>query len=129
LLIAKGAEINAQTDEGTALMMAVLRGDPQLVKLLLDHGADLNAKHRTGSTALIMSAGPSFVEMNAKPQDPPSAPSSQVMSLLLAKGADPNDAGSYGRTALMAANSVTKVKLLLARGAQVNAKDEQGELR
>jgi len=126
LLIAKGAEINAQTDEGTALMMAVLRGDPQLVKLLLDHGADLNAKHRTGSTALIMSAGPSFVEMNAKPQDPPPAPSSQVMSLLLAKGADPNDAGSYGRTALMAANSVTKVKLLLARGAQVNAKDEQG---
>ena len=126
LLIAKGAEINAQTDEGTALMMAVLRGNPQLVKLLLDHGADLNAKHRTGSTALIMSAGPSFVEMNAKPQDPPPAPSSEVMSLLLAKGADPNDAGSYGRTALMAANSVTKVKLLLARGAQVNAKDEQG---
>ncbi|HEX3186839.1 MAG TPA: ankyrin repeat domain-containing protein [Pyrinomonadaceae bacterium] len=126
LLIAKGAEINAQTDEGTALMMAVLRGDPQLVKLLLDHGADLNAKHRAGSTALIMSAGPSFIEMNTKPQDPPAAPSSQVMSLLLAKGADPNDAGSYGRTALMAANSVTKVKLLLARGAQVNAKDEQG---
>jgi uncharacterized protein len=126
LLIAKGAEVNAQTDEGTALMMAVQRGNPLLVKLLLDNGADLNAKHRTGSTALIMSAGPSFVEMNVKPQDPPPVSSSEVMSLLLAKGADPNQPGSYGRTALMSANSTTKVKLLLARGAQVNAKDEQG---
>src|SRR5690349_3126146 len=109
LLIAKGAEVNAQTDEGTPLMMAVLRGDPKLVKLMLDNGADLKAKHRTGSTPLIMSAGPSFLEMNAKPQDPPPVSSSEVMSLLLAKGADPNDVGSYGRTALMAANSVTKI--------------------
>lgn len=126
LLIAKGAEVNAQTDEGTALMMAVWRGDPRVVKLLLDHGADLKAKHRTGNTALIMSADRSILELNAKPQDPPPVSSSEVMSLLLAKGADPNEVGAYGRTALMAANSVTKVKLLLARGAQVNAKDEEG---
>ena len=125
-LLAKGAEVNAQTDEGTALMMAVWRGNPQAVKLLLDNGADLNAKHRTGNTALIMSADRSFLEMNAKPQDPPPVPSSEVMSLLLAKGADPNGVGPYGRTALMSASSVTKVKLLLARGAQVNAKDEEG---
>ena len=126
LLIAKGAEVNARTDEGTALMMAVWRGNPQVVKLLLDNGADLNAKHRTGNTVLMMSADRSTLELNAKPQDPPPVPSSEVMSLLLAKGADPNDVGSYGRTALMAASSVAKVKLLLARGAQVNAKDEEG---
>ena len=126
-LIAKGAEINAQTEEGTALMMAVRRGNPQIVKLLLDHGADVNAKHRSGNTPLMMSADQSFVEMNAKPGGPPPASSSEIMSLLLAKGADPNGLGQYGRSALMQVSSLTKVKLLLARGAQVNAKDEEGE--
>lgn len=125
-LLAKGAEVNAQTDEGTALMKAVRRGNPEMVKLLLDAGADVNARHRMGNTPIVMSADRSFVEMNAKPGDPPPVPSSEVMSLLLAKGADPNGVGQYGRTALMEASSVAKVKLLLARGAQVNAKDETG---
>ncbi|HZI59777.1 MAG TPA: ankyrin repeat domain-containing protein [Pyrinomonadaceae bacterium] len=126
-LLAKGAEVNAQTDEGTALMNAVNRGNPEMVKLLLDHGADLNAKHRLGNTPLIMSADRSFVEMNAKAGGPPPVASSEIMRLLLAKGANPNEIGQYGRTALMEASSTTKVTLLLARGAQLNTKDEQGE--
>ena len=125
-LLAKGAEVNAQTDEGTALMKAVRRGNPEMVKLLLDHGADLNAKHRSGNTPLIMSADPSFVEMNANSGGPPPVASSEVMGLLLARGANPNDVGQFGRTALMQASSATKVRLLLARGAQVNAKDDEG---
>lgn len=126
-LLAKGAEVNATADDGTALMRAVHRGNPKMVKLLLDHGADVSAKHRSGNTALIMSAGPNIPELNAKPGNPPPVPSSEIMSLLLAKGADPNGAGQNGRTALMEASSVTKVGLLLARGARVNAKDEEGE--
>jgi uncharacterized protein len=126
LLIARGAEVNAQTDEGTALMMAVWRGNPQLVKLLLDAGADVNARNRLGNTPLVMSAARCYAEMNAKPGDPLPLSAAEVMSLLLAKGADPNDVGQYGRTALMEASSVAKIKLLLARGAQVNAKDEAG---
>lgn len=126
-LLAKGAEVNAQTDEGTALMNAVNRGNPEMVKLLLDHGADLNAKHRLGNTPLIMSADRSFVEMNAKAGGPPPVASSEIMRLLLANGANPNEIGQYGRTALMEASSTTKVTLLLARGAQLNTKDEQGE--
>ena len=125
-LLANGAEVNAETDEGTALMKAVRRGNPAMVKLMLDAGADVHAKHRLGNTPLVMSADRSFAEMNAKPGGPPPVSSSEVMSLLLAKGADPNGVGQYGRTALMAASTVTKVKLLLARGAQVNAKDESG---
>jgi uncharacterized protein len=126
LLLAKGAEVNAQTDEGTALMNAVNRGNPEMVKLLLDHGANLNAKHRSGNTLLIMSADRSFVEMNAKAGGPPPVDSSEIMRLLLAKGANPNEVGPYGRTALMEAGSATKVALLLARGAQLNTKDEEG---
>lgn len=126
LLLARGEDVNTETDEGTALMMAVQRGNPQMVQLLLHDGARVNVKHRSGNTALIMSADLSFAEMNAKAGDPPPV-SSEVMSLLLAQGADANAVGQYGRTALMEASSVAKVKLLLARGAQVNVKDEEGE--
>lgn len=125
-LLAKGAEVNAQTDDGTALMKAVRRGNPKMVKLLLDAGADVNAKHRTGNSPLIMSADRSFLEVNAKPQNPAPPASSEIMSLLLARGADPNGVGQFGRTPLMEANSVAKVRLLLARGARLNAKDEAG---
>ena len=125
-LLAHGADVNAPTDNGTALMKAVRRGNPEMVKLLLDAGADVNAKHRSGNTPIVMSADRSFAEMNAKPGDTPAIPSSEIMSLLLARGADPNSIGQYGRTALMEASSVAKIKLLLARGAQVNAKDETG---
>src|SRR5688500_10577644 len=126
LLLANGAEVNAQTEDGTALMKAVRRGNPEMVKLLIEHGADLNAKHRSGNTPLIMSADPSFVEMNAKAGGPQPVQASEIMRLLLAKGANPNDVGQYGRTALMQASSAAKVQLLLSRGAQVNAKDDEG---
>lgn len=116
LLLARGEDVNTQTDEGTALMMAVRRGNPQMVQLLLDNGARVDVKHRSGNTPLIMSADLSFVEMNAKAGDAPPVSSADVMSLLLASGADANAVGQYGRTALMEASSVAKVKLLLARG-------------
>ena len=127
LLLAKGAEINAQTDEGTALMMAVRGGHLEIVKLLLDGGAQIDAKHRLGDSPLIMSAGRSLPEMNPPHGQPLPPPASEIMSVLLAKGADANFAGQWGHTALMEANTAAKVKLLVARGAQLNTKDEQGE--
>ena len=125
LLLAKGAEVNAKSDDGTALMIAVSGGHAEVVKLLLDAGAEVNQKHRTGRTALMMSATRSVRELNPQRGAPP--PSSEIMSLLLAKGADANIATEYGKTALMEANSAAKVKLLVTHGAQVNAKDEDGE--
>ena len=127
LLLARGADVSAQTDEGTALMMAVRGGHTNVVKLLLDARAEVNAKHRLGDSPLIMSAGPSIPEMNPKPGQPPPAPASEIMSLLLARGADTNFAGQWAKTALMQANSPAKIKLLVAHGAQVNARDEKGE--
>ncbi|HEX3249143.1 MAG TPA: ankyrin repeat domain-containing protein [Pyrinomonadaceae bacterium] len=126
-LLAKGADVNAQTDEGTALMMAVRAGRADLVKLLLDAGAELNTKHRIGDSALIMSASRSLPEMNPPHGQPLPVPSAEIMSLLLAKGADPNLGGQWGHTALMEANTAAKVKLLVAAGGQVNTIDEAGE--
>ena len=126
-LLDKGAEVNAQTDDGTALMMAVRRGHTEIVKLLLAAGAQVDAKHRLGDSALIMSARRSIPEMNPPHGQPLPPPASEIMSLLLASHADPNFIGHWGQTALMDANTAAKVKLLVTHGAQVNVKDEMGK--
>lgn len=126
LLLAKGAEVNAQTDEGTALMMAVRAGNVEMVKLLLAAGADVNAKHRIGDSALIMSATRSIPEMNPPSGQPLPPPASEIMGLLLANGADANFIGQWGHTALMEANTVAKVKLLIDHGARIDVADEEG---
>ena len=126
LLLAKGAEVNAQTDEGTALMMAVRAGNVEMVKLLLAAKADVNAKHRIGDSALIMSATRSIPEMNPPSGQPLPPPASEIMGLLLANGADANFIGQWGHTALMEANTVAKVKLLIDHGARVDVADEEG---
>src|SRR5215213_5892501 len=126
LLLARGAEVNAQTDEGTALISAANGGHVEIVKLLLDAGANVNAKHRLGYTALFSSAGRSIPEMNPEPGKPLSVPASEIMTLLLVRGADPNVIGQWGQTALMTANTPAKIKLLITHGAQLNARDEEG---
>jgi len=53
LLIGRGAEVNAETENGTTvLMMAARGGHLQMLLLLLEHGADPNRKSRDGVTAL-----------------------------------------------------------------------------
>lgn len=126
-LLDKGAAVNAQTDDGTALMFAVRRGQTQIVKLLLARGAQVDAKHRLGDSALIMSARRSIPEMNPQSGQPLLRPASEIMSLLLASGSDPNLIGHFGQTALMDANTAAKVKLLVTHGAQVNVRDEMGK--
>lgn len=126
LLLTKGADVNARSDDGTALMMAVRWGHAEIVKLLLDAGAQVDARHRLGYSALMRSASRSIPEMNPPRGQPLPPPAAEIMSLLLAKGADVNFLGRDGETALMEANSAEKVGLLVARGAQVNTRDKEG---
>jgi cytohesin len=54
ILLKSGANVNAKTssDGETPLHKAISRGDIEIVKLLLNYGADVNAKSKYGVTAL-----------------------------------------------------------------------------
>jgi len=92
----------------TPLMEAALYGSADDMRLLLDRGADVNARSDGGSTALIWATH-----------------DLEKTRLLLDRGADVNAASDNGRTPLMAAagraGAAPIVKLLLERGANPSA--------
>jgi ankyrin repeat protein len=97
----------------TALHYAALYGSPEAVRILLNAGADPNAKNDQGVTPLVYAAY-----------------NLEKTRMLVEKGADVNAAGSAGITPLMIAasvhNNAETVRYLLAKGAQVKAIDSTG---
>lgn len=111
---AKGVPVDTRDSRGsTLLMQAAAFGSPEAVKLLLEKGADPNAKNDLEATALILGAG-----------------NPEKARMLVEKGANVNAASKLGRTPLMIAAScagcTSTVKLLLDKGADPNAKDKEG---
>jgi ankyrin repeat protein len=97
LLLNKGANPNAQNDDGgTALMYAT--DNEEKTKLLLDQGADPNLRSGEGRTALLVAVG--------------RAGSYPVVKLLLDKGADARIGLPDGRGGLSAAAGSRDAKVL-----------------
>jgi ankyrin repeat protein len=96
------------TGGATPLMYAVLYGDADAVRRLLEAGADVNARNEAGATALMWAV-----------DDP------EKTRLLLKAGADPNARSDDGRTPLLSATGRPGcgdvVKLLLDHGAKASA--------
>jgi len=94
----------------TPLMYAAAVGSVEAMRVLLDAGADVNARNDVNSTALMWSA----TEL-------------PKVRLLLDRGADLNAVSDKGRSALMVAamtdGSAEIVRLLIARGADVKIAD------
>jgi ankyrin repeat protein len=116
--LGSGWDVNAQGEKygRTALHLAAMNGHLEIVKLLLEHGADVNAKTKEGYgyTALHSAASNGHLE---------------IVKLLLEHGADVNAKTKYGGyTALHSATMnghLEIVKLLLEHGADVNAKTKK----
>jgi uncharacterized protein len=132
LLIRAGADVNVRDSEGwTPLMLAVanenLLGEIlfkknrsgvsrhyEIAALLIEAKADVNTKNK-GSTALVIAS---------------EKPAPEIAELLLKNRADPNvRTGQMSETPLMRAAyraDESMVSLLIAYGADVNARDEEG---
>ena len=83
-LIANNANVNYTSQEGTALMAATVKGNLDLVALLLKKGADPNLKNKTGITALMYAVQFKNVD---------------IVKLLLNSGANKSLQDNEGRTA------------------------------
>ena len=110
LLIANGADAKAVSDAGvTALHLAA--GDARKVRLLLENGADANKPSLLGRTPLLVAAG--------------TYGSIETVRLLLEREATVDAADTTGLTPVIAAagvNDVAVVKLLVEKGANINAR-------
>lgn len=114
----QGANIEARDSNGwTPLMLAVYdSGNVDIVKLLLDHHADIDAQNGSGATALDYAAASGRIE---------------VVKLLLAYHANLEVKDSNGETALFHAFEISSggagiVSLLLANHADLQVKNRFG---
>ena len=137
LLIERGAEVAAHS--GKLLTIAILLNRPDLVRLLLEHGADpgqadslgpLDAPERPIADLLMAHGGrvPRGVLPRACRADV-SRNEVHRAGVLLDYGADVNDRSREGLTALhyaVRSGKLPLIRLLLERGADVAARDPAG---
>ena len=116
-ILQEGADYDAKDENGqTPLMDATYRNKRNILKLLIEKGADLNARNDRKETALFISAR----------YDVPF----EITDILLKAGADPNIQDINGDTPLIVAvrrTSLEKVELLLHNGADRNMKNFSNE--
>ena len=108
----------------TALMRAAFAADLELVKLLLDRGADPSITSRDNETMLSAAAGLAFIHgyHRGKSEDE----RLEVVKRFVELGNDVNWADDYGITPLMAAGKighVTVIQYLMDKGADLSAHD------
>src|ERR1700678_2593485 len=114
ILLTNGASVDAQSQSGaTALIWAAT--DLAKVRLLIDHGANVNLATKRRRTALLVAAM--------------SDPSAEIVKLLIEKGADPKAVDFLKTTSLRAAtlgNDTETIRMLVDAGVDVNAADLPG---
>jgi ankyrin repeat protein len=108
----------------TALMRAAFAADLELVKLLLERGADPKIISRDSETMLSAAAGLAFIHGYHRGRSPEER--LQVVKLFVEMGNDVNWPDDYGITPLMAAGNygnVPIIQYLIDAGADLSAHD------
>jgi ankyrin repeat protein len=141
LLIAKGANVNARVkdstetrtvftnqwlnEEGaTAFLRASQSGDVELMKLLLEHGADPNINTELGVTPLQVAAGIGWVEGITYEWSPEKTV--EAVQMLIKLGNDVNAQADTGRTAMHGAahkGRTAVIQALFDAGAKLDTRD------
>jgi ankyrin repeat protein len=144
-LLQQGVDVNVHDRRGgaTPLMHAAAVGSLETMRLLLDHGADVNGRSALNATALMWAVTDlakvrllvdrgADVNATADSGRTPlmlaaaSDGSSEIVRLLLSNGAKPQQVDSSGVTTLWAAtigNDTATIRQLLTPGTDVNAAD------
>ena len=147
-MLSKNPELVRAVDQqgATVLHHAAGFGDIATMSLLLDKGADVNAKNRRKSTPLFWAIHDEAkvrllvergADVNVRQADGRTplyqtsvlGNSLGTMRLLLERGADPNIATAPGMTPLMMASfyaNLPAMRLLIEKGAKINAKSAAG---
>lgn len=114
-LINLGAGV-AEGNSSILINAAVNNSNPDIIDLLVKHGANVNAKNDRGATALILAAG--------------RASNPDVLEHLVEQGADINGKLDNGSTALSYAAALNSspeiIDRLIQLGADVHAKSDTG---
>lgn len=120
LNLSGGADANATDDKGIpALAIAASRRNPEIVRALLEYGANMQTKITIPNQ---IADGP-IIHL------PTANGSEEVLRLLLIAGANPNDRDATGMTPLMLSafqGHVRIAALLLDSEAELEAKDSMG---
>jgi ankyrin repeat protein len=150
-LIEQGADVNAADNYGTtALIVAATSGHHEVVKLLLENGANAQVRDESGGAPLVNAVyfghaktvklllddlkqgetaaldkrdGEELLMLGA------GLGHADIVSLMVEAGIDVNGRGLKRRTPLMAAAAFDRpevIKVLLAKGADPAARDEDG---
>ncbi|MBV8842246.1 MAG: ankyrin repeat domain-containing protein [Bryobacterales bacterium] len=149
MLLAKGANVNAQLkkqqpyraklDRGddtmlttgtTPLLRAAKAGDVEIIQLLLAKGADPKLSTRNGINPVMAAAGLGTKEEDSTGRRKTEPEAIESIKLLLDAGVDINAVDSRGQTALHGAaekGSDNVIKFLAERGAKLDIKDKQGK--
>jgi ankyrin repeat protein len=111
-ILKQGANVNIRDGRGlTPLMYCAVVGSAEVMKFLIDKGADVKATNAFGSTALMWSVT-----------------DLEKVRLLVEHGADVNVVSKKKRTALLLAamsdQSAGTVRFLIGKGANLNALDD-----
>jgi len=144
-LVKKGANVNQRTDtvpvhglmqfdgswvnfDGqTPFIRAALSGDIEVMRILLEAGADPNIKTAQGSTALMAASGINWIP--GQTYSHPEADYIEAVKLCLDHNAEVNAKNSLGLTAMHGAANrgwASIVQILADHGAQLDPKDNEG---
>ena len=112
LLLNAGADPNLADSVGRAPIHHAIIGGKDVLQVIIEHGADVNATNRNDETALTVACRVGNIN---------------AINVLLNTGADPNNADSAGRTpihhAITGGCSKEVIQVLIDHGADVNARD------